>query len=149
MSTRRRLRASAIIIVAASAVAGSAHAAPLLDREWRQKANSVCTRFHADRTEVLPLSGLAVVNPEDAQSYVAQAVPLYEQLRDEVDALREPKSRRKQVKQFVKAVTAAVATITANPLAAFSAFEDPLADANRAAKLLKLKACRGLGDQRL
>jgi hypothetical protein len=109
----------------------------------------VCTRFHADRTEVLPVSGLAVVSPEDARSYVEQAVPLYQQLREEIDALREPTSRRKQVKLFVTAVQDGVATITENPLAAFSAFEDPFAAANRAAKRLELKSCRGLGDQRL
>jgi hypothetical protein len=147
MSTLRRLGASAIIIVVASAVAGRADALP--DREWRRRASAVCTRFHADRTEILPTSGLAVVSPEDAQSYVEQAVPLYERLRDEIDALREPKSHKKGVKLFVTAVNDAVATITENPLAAFSAFEDPFADANRAAKRLELKSCRGLGDQRL
>ena len=147
MSTLRRLGASAIVVVAASAVAGHAEALP--DREWRQRASAVCTRFHADRTEVVPASGLAVVSPEDAQRYVEQAVPLYEQLSDDIDALREPKSRRKQVKLFVTTVNDAVATITANPLAAFSAFEDPFADANRVAKRLELKSCRGLGDQRL
>jgi len=131
------------------ALCGSALAEPLSDKKWRQAAKSACDEFHEERAAILPESGLAVTTREQALPYVEAAVPLYEGLIDSIDSLEEPKARRKKVKKFLAALKSAVASIEDNPLAAFSAFEDPFAKANRVAKKLRLQSCSGLGDQRL
>ena len=142
--------AGALTILAGLSTMGPAQAKPLSDRQWRKQATAACQQFHEDRLDILPASGLSVAgHPDQARSYVDQAVPLYESLITSIDDLDEPKARKKKVKAFVAAFTEAVATIEENPLAAFSAFDDPFADANRAAKALRLAACTGLGDQRL
>jgi hypothetical protein len=122
---------------------------PLSDKKWREAAEAVCAQFQEDRAAILPESGLAVTTREQALVYTEAAVPLYEELIESIDSLEEPKARKKKVKKFVAALTSAAATIEDDPLAAFSAFEDPFARANQAAKKLGLKKCRGLGDQRL
>lgn len=140
--------AGALILFIVFATSGPALAKPLSDQQWRKQVKAICTQFHTDRLVVLPESGLAVTELEDAQQYVDQAVPLYEELITSIDSLREPKARAKNVKSFVSALTAAIATITDTPLAAFSAFEDHFAKANSAGKKLS-RSCGGLGDQRL
>jgi len=149
MSRRNVVCTGVLAILVVGAVSGAALAKPLSDQKWRKAASSVCEQFHSDRTAILPASGLNVVTPQQALPYVEEAVPLYEGLITSIDALDEPKARKKQVKAFLGALTESVATIEANPLAAFSAFDDPFDKANRAAKKLRLEACRGLGDQRL
>jgi hypothetical protein len=142
--------AGVLTILLGLAAMGPAQAKPLSDRQWRKQATAVCEQFRADRLGILPASGLSVVgHPDQARQYVDQAVPLYEDLITSIDSLDEPKARKKKVAAFVSALTAAIATIQENPLAAFSAFDDPFADANRAAKGLRLASCTGLGDQRL
>lgn len=132
------------------AISSPALAKPLSDQQWRKQANVTCKQFHADRGAILPSSGLSVVGkPDLARGYVEQAVPLYEELITSIDSLEEPKARKKAVKAFVTALTAALETIESNPLAAFSAFDDPFVEANSVAKNLRLRSCGGLGDQRL
>jgi hypothetical protein len=141
--------ASTISFALVLALSGSAFAEPLSEKEWRQAANSACDEFQEDRSAILPESGLAATTREQALPYVEAAVPLYEGLIDSIKSLEEPKARRKKVKKLLAALRSAVATVQNNPLAAFSAFDDPFAKANRAAKKLRLASCTGLGDQRL
>jgi hypothetical protein len=139
-----------LVIFILLAISGPALAKPLSDRQWRKQANVICKQFHADRGAILPSSGLSVVGkPDQARRYVEDATPLYEELITSIDSLDEPKARKKNVKTFVAALTAALATIENDPLAAFSGFDDPFAEANSAAKKLHLGSCGGLGDQRL
>src|SRR5688572_9070676 len=147
--SRRHVFTGALSLSLVLTLAGTGFAKPLSDKKWRQAAKSACEEFHEDRTAILPESGLAVTTREQALPYVEAAVPLYDGLIESIEALEEPKARRKKVNKFLTALKSAVAAIEENPLAAFSAFEDPFAKANRAAKKLRLSSCSGLGDQRL
>jgi hypothetical protein len=149
VNRRRMFVAGGLVIFLVLTVSGSAWAKPLPNRQWRKVANSACEQFHEDRLGLLPESGLAVTTREQALPYVEAAVPLYEGLIDSIGSLEEPKARKKEVQKFLSALTSAVATLEENPLAAFSAFDDPFAKAHRGASKLHLKSCIGLGDQRV
>jgi len=149
VSRRNVFGAGVLVILIVLAISPAALAKPLSDQQWRKQANVICKQFHADRLPILPASGLSVVEPDEARQYVEQAAPLYEELITSIDSLDEPKARKKKVKTFVTALTAALGTIEDTPLAAFSAFDDPFAKANSTAKKLRLRSCGGLGDQRL
>ncbi len=138
-----------LVALAFGVMSGVAHAKALPEKQWRTQANAICERFHEDRDAILPESGLAISTAAEAQPYVDQAVPLYEGLVASIDALTEPRPRRKGVKRFVRSLTEAVQTIEENPLMAFSGFQDPFATANEIASTLRLRSCTGLGDQRL
>lgn len=149
MRRRKLIGTGVVAILVVGVVSSVALAKPLSDQKWRRAANSLCEQLHADREAILPASGLSVVTPEQALPYIEEAVPLYASLVASVDSLDEPRARRKQVRAFLAALTDAVTTIEDNPLAAFSAFDDPFEPANRAARKLRLAECGGLGDQRL
>jgi hypothetical protein len=142
------LGVGALVIVMVLATSYAALAKPLSNRQWHKQATAICKQFHEDRGAILPANAFSVT-PDEAQAYVEQAVPLYEELITSIDALDEPKANTKKVKTFVKALTATIATIEDTPLAAYSGFEDPFAKANSAAKKLGLGSCTGLGDQRI
>ena len=151
----RIVRVTGAVVLTGVAVCMSTTAAwakTLSDSQWRKQANAACKQFQADRTAILPASGATIAttkNTAAARQYVDQAGPLYDELITSIDALAEPKAKAKSVAAFLAELKADVAKIRTDPMAAFSAFEDPFEDANVSAKKLKLASCAGLASQRI
>lgn len=149
MRGRKGWSTGAVVALTVAMTASIADAKELSEKQWQRRASAICVQFHEARNAILPESGLAISTLDEAQPYVDQAVPLYEELATSIDSLAEPRSRVKGVKRFLNGLKAGVRTIEENPLAAFSGFEDPFAAANRAAARLRLRSCTALASQRI
>lgn len=118
-----------------------AFAKPLSEQRWRKQANVFCRQSNEDLAAIAD-EALAVLGPNDqptveqAAAFVAQAVPSIEQTIALIDALKEPKALKKDVKKFVAAVTKATAAMQANPAAALGG--TVFAPANKIGKRLRL-----------
>jgi hypothetical protein len=121
----------------------SAFAAPLSEKAWRKQANAICRQTDKDvqaATEEV-LSGLdpgQAPTPEQNAAAVRQLIPLFEESIASIDALREPRTLRRDVRQLRLAVTRSLAVLSADP----TSTDDTLfVDADRISRKLGLTAC--------
>lgn len=143
MRRSRLVAAGACIVFAALTVGASAFAAPLSEKEWRKQANAICRQTDKDveaATQEI-LSGLdpgQQPTPEQNAAAVRQFIPLFEEAIASIDALREPRALRKDVRQLRLDVTRSLAILEADPA---STDETLFVDADRISRKLGLTAC--------
>ena len=138
---------SGAVVAVVILTAGVALAAPLSESQWKQQGTAVCKQVNKDLDAIQKdvFAGLGKNEKPSADqfdAFVAQFVPVIEGAVASIDALNEPKSLQSGVKKFDAAVADALATIEADPEAAFSG-DDPFAKANKVAKKIGLRACAG------
>jgi len=145
------MRVQIKVLVAASCVAAVvlgtsvAFAKPLSEQQWRKQANVFCKQSNVDLTAISD-EALAGLGPNDqptaaqAAAFAEQAGPSIEATIASIDALKEPKALKKDVKKFVVAARVATTTMQDDPLAALD--ETLFAPVNKIGKRLGL-VCGG------
>lgn len=139
----RKLLVGACIAFVVLTSGASAFAAPLSEKAWRKQANAICRQTDKDveaATQEI-LSGLAPgeePTPEQNAAAVRRLIPLFEQSIASIDALREPRALRRDVRQLRLAVTRSLAVLSADP----TSTDDTLfVEADRISRKLGLTAC--------
>ena len=125
---------------------GVAFAKPLSPKQWKKQGNAICK---ATNREVDSISEQLFgdvpdgAEPTDGQvqAFVGEFVPVIEDAVSSIVALDEPAKLRKGVKQFAAAVEETLATIEADPSAAFLGDQDPFLEVSKIARKLGLKVC--------
>ena len=128
--------------------AGVAAAADqLTQKEFLKAGNTICKTANKEINAIFEpvFAGLGKnerPSPEAITTATAGAVPIFRDALSEIEALKGPASLEKKVAKVLDQYTAAVDTVEADPVAAFSETgPDPFAKPNKAARKVGLKVC--------
>jgi hypothetical protein len=136
---RFKLLVAGLCVAAVVLSTSVAFAKPLSEKQWRKQANVICKQSNEDLSTISDevLAGLGQNDQptvEQMAAFVEQAAPSIEQTIASIDALKEPKALKKDVKKWLAAATEANTTWQEDPATALD--DDLFGPANKIGKRL-------------
>jgi hypothetical protein len=137
---RIRLGLATTMLALAALLAGCGGGDALTAKEFRSRANDLCTEADKD-TEALG-EGLSDASSEkDLTEAIDGLVARSEKLNKDIDALDAPESLSDDVDAMLASVRAALKKLDDATVSELNSMEDPFTEANAKAKALGLDAC--------
>ena len=148
---RFKLLVAGMCVAAVVLSTSVAFAKPLSEQQWRKQANAVCSKSYTELHDIQN-KVLANLGPNEEPStavladYVEESTPVVNAMIASIDALKEPKALKKDVKKFLAAGSAVQAALQADPAALHSDTPDsprpnPYVKVSSLALRLGLKTC--------
>jgi hypothetical protein len=130
------------LAVAALFAMGSttAGAKPLSEKHWRRQASAVCNRSNRDigAIDAEVFVDYTDPTPEQLSSFLAQALPVFDEAVAAIEALDEPKTLKPDVKRLIAAATAELDALRANPQLLVETEGNPLPRTTKISRKLRI-----------